>query len=584
MRHVPSSSELEVLRSAPLLAPVGESVMREIEDEIEWLEVRAGDALFHEGEPGDALYIAIHGRLEVVSGGRILAGIKPKESIGEMALLTGETRSATVRAIRDSVVVRLSQARFEVLVRRHPSALLALTHLVIERLKKTSSSRTHAPVSNVFAVVPASREAPLARFTEALRGILEPFGPVLVVATPQPTAWLNEQEDAHAFVILQAEPGPSAWTERCIRHADHLLLIAEADHTPGELVADERLRSPEPIGAARRRELVLVHPDGTVKPSGTRRWLDTFQVDGHHHVRLGVGSDVRRLGRFLTGRAVALALGGGAARGAAHVGVIRALEEARVPIDLVCGTSVGAVIGSLSALGGDHGTIYRQVREGLVDNSIFDFTLPIVSFLAAKRTEALFAKLHGETLIEDLWRKFFCVSSNLTRASVVVHRTGLLRRAVRASGALSGLFPPVLEGGDLLVDGVLLNNLPADLVDEVSPCITIAVNLVPALDQTGLSGFEERSSPLGMLVTRMNPFSHKRPPLIVDVLMRSAFLGTVSAAKRIEREVDLYIEPPLERFSFLDARGFEPMVALGYETAKRRIDEWKLRDASVPRE
>jgi NTE family protein len=577
--------------------------MREVESEVEWILLRAGEVLFEAGTPGDALYVAIHGRLEVVAIdplGResILSDVKPKESIGEMSLLTGEPRSATVRATRDSLVVRLSRTLFEALIARHPRVLMALTHLLVARLKQTSAKLGHTRSANVFAVVPASLGAPLGRFAAALAERLTAFGKTLLVnarlvaelfgrnawESGELTAWLNEREDEHDFLILEADEAGSSWTERCIRHADHLLLLADAKAEPGELVVSLRLRSRAHIGAARRRELVLVHDDGRAMPSGTRRWLQSFEVDGHHHVRLGVERDLRRLARFVTGRAVALALGGGAARGAAHLGVIRALEEAGVPVDLVCGTSIGAVIASLYALGADHRTVHRQIRESLVEKSIFDFTVPVLSIMAAKRTEALFETLYGDTQIEDLWRKFFCVSSNLTRASVVVHRAGLLRRAVRASGALSGMFPPVVEGGELLVDGVLLNNLPADLVEQVTPCITIAVNLIPAFDETALFAREERTSPLRVLAARLNPLSDHRPPTIVDVLMRSAFLGTVSAAKRIEREVDLYIEPPLERFGFLDPRGFEPMVRIGHETGARRIEEWRRRGGSIPQD
>ena len=133
---------------------------------------------------------------------------------------------------------------------------------------------------------------------------------------------------------------------------------------------------------------------------------------------------------MLTGRAIGLVLGGGGARGLAHIGVVRAIEEAGVPIDLVGGTSAGAIIGGQVASGWDSARILAESRRVLVeDGSLNDFTLPLVALLRGNRYIRMLDKLYRERRIEDLPISFFCVSANLTRSTCMVHRSGLARRA-----------------------------------------------------------------------------------------------------------------------------------------------------------
>src|SRR5262249_37174446 len=154
--------------------------------------------------------------------------------------------------------------------------------------------------------------------------------------------------------------------------------------------------------------LILLHPDGSRTPTNTRRWLDALRVDNHHHLRLNRGADFARLARFVAGRALGLALGGGGARGWAHLGVIRALEEAGVPIDIVGGTSMGAIIAAQCALGWDAETLLEQNRTFAMAN-IYDLTVPLLSLTSGRRKAKLIDRFLGQTEIEDLWLPFFCV-------------------------------------------------------------------------------------------------------------------------------------------------------------------------------
>ena len=202
------------------------------------------------------------------------------------------------------------------------------------------------------------------------------------------------------------------------------------------------------------------------------------------HLRCDHRADAARLVRMITGTACGLVLGGGAPRGFAHLGVLRALEEAGVPIDVVGGTSVGALIGAFCALGlNDSERVERAVAAFTRSGSLVRPTLPLVAVSPGRRVDRLLAEHLGPGLIKDLPRRFFCVSANLTRAEEVIHDRGPLWPAVRASLSMPGIFPPVYSDGDLLIDGGALDTVPVEIMrGRVGSGYIIAVDLSPDVE------------------------------------------------------------------------------------------------------
>jgi predicted acylesterase/phospholipase RssA len=388
--------------------------------------------------------------------------------------------------------------------------------------------------------------------------------------------WLDTAEAGTSSLVLVADREDSAWTTRCVRQADVVLLVGRPRSRPARLPA--RLASPRQ-GAHDRRELILVHPEGTDRPSGAAPWLGAIAVDAWHHVRLGVPDDFRRVARFLTGRAVGLAMSGGAARGFAHIGVLRALREAGVPIDLVCGTSMGSWVAAMASLNWSDARIAKIMQEEMVDRSPLDYQLPVLAMAGGRRFDAMLLALFGDGLAEDTWRRFFSVCCSLTRSTVVRHSTGSLARAVRASCSLPGLFPPVVEGGEVLVDGVFLDNLPAEAAAQAGAGRTIAVNVLPPV-AGDWENFADRST-LRQVARMLSPRAEDRLPPIVKLGMQGVFLGTANASARIRREVDLFIEPAVGKIWFLDFGACKRVIELGYEAAKPAIADWLRRDPSV---
>ena len=292
--------------------------------------------------------------------------------------------------------------------------------------------------------------------------------------------WMSDLEDRFRYVVYVNEPDRSAWALRCLRGSDVMLLVARADGAPALTAVESALsRADRQMTAI---ELVLLHPSAEPRIADTARWLNERRVVRHHHVRMDARDDYARVGRFASGRAVGLVLSGGGARGLAHIGVIRALTERGVPIDAIGGASMGAIVGALCASGLDADAIAAQMRAEYVGHPDYDYTLPIVALSSAAGSVRRMKRLYGERGVEDLPLRYFCMSTNLSRAESVVLDRGPLWRAVRTSSSVPGLLPPIAHSGDLFVDGGLLNNLPADVMRQHGAGIVVGVNVTPGVD------------------------------------------------------------------------------------------------------
>src|SRR4249920_908550 len=155
-----------------LFDPTDPAALAEIEADAEWVSLSGGETLFRRGDPGDAAYIVISGRLRVVdeaAGDRTLSEIGAGETLGEMALLSGERRSATVYAVRDSLLAKLSAEGFNRLVERHPRVLRRIAGFLVERLRRQGTSAVGAKTGvKTVALVPAGDGAAIGEFSRLL--------------------------------------------------------------------------------------------------------------------------------------------------------------------------------------------------------------------------------------------------------------------------------------------------------------------------------------------------------------------------------------------------------------------------------
>ncbi len=586
-----------------LFGPVNDDMLHDLESQLEWLELRQGEVLFQEGDPGDCIYFVVLGRLRVVTRGPdnreiILGEVGMGESVGEMAILTGEPRSASVYAIRDCKLVRLSKSSFDRIISAYPQAMMSMTTILINRLRRSISGI--CPEGNVIniALIPVSRDVPLPEFANRLSVALYPYGRTLHLSKEQmdvllqrcdmklpmrdedtydirEIAWLNEQEMNHRFIVYETAGISPSWTLRCMRQADLILLVANADHAPDSgIIHDIMLKSGKGVSSV-KRSLVLIHTDGKTLPTGTGRWIDAVQATNHHHLRWEQDTDFERIARFIAGKTTSLVLSGGGARAFAHLGVIRALNEAGVPIDMIGGASVGAVIASGYAMGWDIERMIEEVREIFVNNRLLnDYTFPVVSLFRCRNLDRVIQKGYGNTTIEDLWLNYFCVSSDLSTAELVIHNRESLWKAVRASVSYPGITVPVVRGTHLLVDGGVLNNLPVDIMRNLSRGKIIAVDVSAEEDLT--IHIPEIPSPWKILLQRFHPAPDTGSlPNIFDILMRTAELGCIHRRHQIMKDSDVYLRPPVNHYKLLDFKSIDELVDIGYNYAGKEIQKWK---------
>jgi NTE family protein/lysophospholipid hydrolase len=262
--------------------------------------------------------------------------------------------------------------------------------------------------------------------------------------------------------VLEADNEWTPWTRRVLRQAYRVLIVGRAgdDPAPGPIETGAN-----DMGFTARRELVLLQADDRAQLTGTQAWLAPRQVATHHHVRLGRDDDLRRLTRRASGRAIGVVMGGGGARGFAHIGALRALSEAGVDVDVFGGASIGALIAAGHARGLTPENFLELAGLFASRKKLLDHTLPITSLMAGRKVSAVYQKVFGDLLIEDLWTPLFIMSSGLSRAHSAIHDRGSVWHAVRASTTIPAVFPPLLaDDGEVLVDGGVMNNMPLDVM------------------------------------------------------------------------------------------------------------------------
>jgi predicted acylesterase/phospholipase RssA len=384
--------------------------------------------------------------------------------------------------------------------------------------------------------------------------------------------WLNGKETRYSKLVYEADPSNSAWTARCLRQADLILVVARA--RADYLEAGSQAVDLWGIGEASKktRILVIVHDNGNTPPKGTREWTLRIPAAHHFHIRMNNERDFARLTRFLNDRSVGLALGGGFARGIGHIGVIRAMRELDIPIDMVGGTSMGAVIAAECAFEWDYQKMLELTCKYSAESMQRDYTLPVVSFLTGRKVSQALMDFGANKDIEDMWLPYFCVSANLTRAEGKVHLSGNVSRSVIASSRAPGVFPPVTWDNELLFDGGLVDVVPSDVTrDLVGQGTVISVAASPIIVHGNVDYGLSFSGWEGL---RRRLFSKKdRLPGLLELLMRTLDFGRTPAA-RLRHLADAYLTLPLGNFTYGDfGRGAE-IAEIGYRFALDYFGTW----------
>lgn len=527
-----------------------------------WKQLPAGEILFHEGDEADAMYVVVSGRLRVThaEGGqsRVVGEITRGETVGEMGLLTGRCRSATVQAMRDCVLAGLDSPAFTELARLCPEAIMHVTRIQFERIERANRPHGARQLRLSIAILPANPHSDAAAFAVRLQ---EEIGRHCHVVTARRAAapvnstdgpasrknrlsiWLNELEASAPVLLMPCDRSDATWTQQCLYSADIALILVPAGQQPD--LADCTI----PSGV--KRMLVILHPDGAKAPENTATIRKACGAEAHFHLRENLPADFSRLARLLTGRAVGISFAGGGARSFCHLGVLRALQEHGIPLDIATGTSLGAIIAAGVSLDIRLDDLIERFRIMAQANPTRrDYLLiPRTSLLSGRKLDRLLPQLLPDTGIEDCWKNFACVSANITNPGPHLHSGGKLLHALRATVSIPGVFPPVaLAGGDLLVDGGVVNNLPADVARDAG-----AGRLI-ACDQGGNSNGADK-------------------PGAMSIIMRSATLHSRISGRIWKSAADLYFESPVSDISLLEWGRIDLAIKRGYDNAVKMLQD-----------
>ncbi len=575
----------KVLQQTPLFADLDPEALKVVEHELTLMVLPGGAPLFRAGEPADAVYVVTSGclgvfRHEAESDAHepvLIAEVPPGNLVGEMSLLSQGKRTRSVAALRDSEVWRLAQTSFTALTSHHPEVLPALMRSVVARNAQDTGKRRRQP--RTFAILPSGPDVPSARFAVMLADALGRIGNQVQMLGPdsvdEEPEWFARCEMESSFVLYRADPTLTPWTELCLRQADCLVAIRNADNdSPTKLPFDvETAQS----GAVfhRRRELVLLHEGHDPKAGATAALLAGGLYGNHHHVRLDIHSDIDRLARLLTGHAVGVVMAGGGARAFTHIGVIKALRESGVPIDLVGGTSMGAIVAAGVASRWSNEELDTRFRRAFVDNNpLSDYTLPLISLFAGRRVTRLLRAAFGEKDIEDLILPFYCMTANLTTSNADIHTVGRLWRWLRASVAIPGVMPPFNEAGEVHVDGGVIDNFPVRAMRRLGRGVTIGVDIDTGGALAAGAGVMEPWSAWQFFRRLVWKRNETLPiPSIVRILLRSALVASTARAAEDRAAAEMLIVPPMTHIDLLDWTSFDAAIEVGYRTTMEGLEK-----------
>nr|XP_012639900.1 patatin-like phospholipase domain-containing protein 7 isoform X3 [Microcebus murinus] len=572
------------------------SFVRQIDFALDWMEVEAGRAIYRQGDKSDCTYIVLSGRLRSVirkdDGKKRLAGEYGRgELVGVVEMLTHQARATTVHAIRDSELAKLPAGALTSIKRRYPQVVTRLIHLLGEKIL---GSLQQGPATG-----------PTLRLTSD--NIKQRLGSAALDSTHEYrlSSWLGQQEDIHRIVLYQADGTLTPWTQRCIRQADCILIVGlgEQEPTVGEL---ERMLENTAVRA--QKQLVLLHREEGPAPARTVEWLNMRSwCSGHLHLRCprrvfsrrslpklvemykrvfqrspDRHSDFSRLARVLTGNAIALVLGGGGARGCAQVGILRALAECGIPVDMVGGTSIGAFMGALYSEERSYSQTRIRAKQWAEDvtsmvRAVLDLTYPITSMFSGASFNSTICSIFKDKQIEDLWMPYFAITTDITASAMRVHTDGSLWRYVRASMSLSGYMPPLCDpkDGHLLMDGGYVNNLPADVARSMGAKVVIAID-VGSRDETDLTNYGDALSGWWLLWKRWNPLATKVKVLnMAEIQARLAYVCCVRQLETVKNsDYCEYLRPPIDGYGTLDFGKFNEICEVGYQHGRTVFDIW----------
>lgn len=553
------------LRNVPILGEIDDAQLDQLASAVDRQHITANEWLFHLGDPSDAIYVIDSGRFAAVGAdGEVFREMASGDSIGDLGLIAGETRSAGVRALRDGVVWRIAAETFTEVLATTPQLQLAMLRVMAKMLRE-SRSVNMSQNPRVVGIV-STGDAAAAPVVDAIAARLQVHGRTAVIAPPVETTdaaadhddlveafseTLDRAERSNDWVLVVADRGSGElWRRYVVAQSDRLVVLVDQPHPP------KNLGRPNTQGPVHL--ITLTEPD----PG----WWDLLEPVSHHS---GDADGIAALARRIAGRSLGLVLAGGGARGLAHFGVYEELTRAGIVIDRFGGTSAGAIAAAAFAMGMEAEEATEAARKSIGNVSpLGDYTLPAIALTRGGRIDRIVREIFGGALIEHLPRGFFSVSTDMITGEQIIHRRGSLALAVRASISIPGLLPPVQHGERLLIDGGLLNNLPADVMSADSDGEVICVDLRRKfLPSKGFGLLPAIVQPPGLVRRLLTGTDMALPPL-QETLLRTVDLAASNGNLLELPRIAAIIRPDISAIGPLDFKKLDAALEVGRKATR----------------
>ncbi|MFM2337780.1 MAG: hypothetical protein RL115_973 [Bacteroidota bacterium] len=541
----------------------------------------AGEYVFKQGEIGNAFYIVLSGRfraLETVDSNiYILGDISTGDPIGEFSLFTKEPHSASIVALRRSNLLCIDANQYHTIIKEFPIIANTLTKIIIDRLKHNAHQRKKDAAPKNIAVVNLQPDNDVSAFTESIEKQFNKMGLGITIYNDEThshnsnQAVFDRMEKNPGLNFLSCDAAHISWAKECITYCD-LIIVATNFYANSNLYEiEQKLNLYADNLMNKKIYLLFLHPENADMPRHTSNWFKDRTFELHLHIRKNNMADVRRFCRIVTHQAVGLVLGGGGARGFAHVGVVKAMQEAGLEFDFIGGTSAGAIYSvALSFADFDiqkvMGYCKLAAEKKLTSN---DFTMPFLSLMSGKKMRKFLAEMLGNVFLEDLWVNCYCVSTNYTAATVQVHEKGLACLQIEASIAIPGVFPPVIIDKHLHVDGGVVDNLPVAAMQKKPVRHIIAVSL--SAENTTLVDLTKIPGSWQLFWDKFRRKKKTTLPGLSSILINSITINSRHKMEASKPNTSIFLELDLKEYKFLEWGRWQQIVQKGYDQTKQYL-------------
>lgn len=566
-------------------------------------ELEPGEVLLQEGQTDGNLYLIIGGRVRLTKeiGEEVVTinELGPGEMVGVHGLLANVKCTATVTAIRKTKVLVITREIFNSHIASHPSSMLEIASIGIKQALGNKDTLFHPKSAYSIALIPAGDYQGMPYFVKCMKASMSVNDDCLLIdeafilSNPlfnileindntinEIIYQLELLEEKYAYLIYIASSEFNDWTSICIRMSNRIVAVAEETNN-NLLNQTESAIFSEWTKNSLEKQLVLIHSPDKKFATHSAAWTKNRGLDRVFNIRADDKNDVARLLRDITNRSVAMVLCGAGARGFAHLGVMRAIEELGIKIDYVGGSSIGAIFAAFMAMELSAAEVYERWTKNF--STIIDYTLPAKALASGGKLDQLLQAMIGEEIaMEHVWRPLFCVATDLSNGQLVMLNQGCLWRSVRASASLPGIFPPLADAdGRILVDGAILNNLPVDIMssylrDNVhGKGRIIAVN-IETMDNFKFRGIDHprNTSWLGKLKGKMGWKARDNEidlPNIFHTISKSMMIASEQHFKDMLKRATYTVTINPRDYDLLDFKNVTKVMDIGYTSALEQL-------------